>query len=283
METTKSKSQNTKRRPVALSRRCFLLLVAWAGAAGADSAWTDAEMEHFLRHAEVRDRRALSIGITESQRATLNLDGVSHDAQLQTVDVVRHGVRLTHGSRPATTFRDSYRYNVAAYRLDRLLDLRMVPVSVERRLRGRPAAVTWWVDDVAMMERDRRRQGLRSPDRLGWLAQRRRMQVFNQLIANTDLNQGNILITGDWQIRLVDFTRAFRTSSEVLDPGRLIGIDEPLLARLKALTRGQLESQLGDSLSRDEIRALLARRDRMLEIFEREGPVTVYFQAPNGR
>ncbi len=283
--TAVSKIHGTDHRPAAVPRLCLVLLLAtWAGAAGAEPASTDAEMEQFLLHAKIGDRRGLSVGITDSQRATLSLDGVSHDAHLQTVDVVRHGVRLRHGTLPETTFRDCYRYNVAAYRLDRLLDLRMVPVSVERRLRGRRAAVTWWVDDVAMMERDRVSQGLRSPDPLGWLAQKRRMRVFNQLIANTDLNQGNILITDDWQIRLVDFTRAFRTSRSLLNPGRLIGIDESLLARLRALTREQVEGRLGDCLTRGEIRALLARRDQMLEIFEgREGPVTIAYQAPDGR
>jgi hypothetical protein len=37
---------------------------------------------------------------------------------------------------------------VNAYRIDRLIKLNMVAVAVARRYNGKPAAFSWWVDDV---------------------------------------------------------------------------------------------------------------------------------------
>ncbi len=244
-----------------------LAMAVLAGAAGAQAPWTDAEKERLLLNAEILGEKTLRIGSTGSKRVTLSDGSRTHDAHVQTVDVIRHEWHSV-GDLKRPTFKDSYRYNIAAYRLDRLLDLHMVPVSVERRLGGRPAAVTWWVDDVAMMERDRIRQRLSAPDPQDWFAQKQRTWVFNQLIANTDLNQGNILITGDWQIRLVDFTRAFRTIKLLLEPDRLIRIDVSLLSRLRNLGREQVEGRLGDCLTRGEIRTLLIRRDKIVELFD---------------
>ena len=57
-----------------------------------------------------------------------------------------------------------YKSNVAAYELDKLLQLNLVSPSVERTVNGRPAALTWWVDDVLMDELTRRRQNIEPPE-----------------------------------------------------------------------------------------------------------------------
>ncbi len=100
-------------------------------------------MENFLLRAKIVRSEELSIGITNSRRATLSLDGRTHDAHIQTVDVLEHKAEVRR--RTVLAFRDSYRYNIAAYRLDRMLGLGMVPVSVERTVGGEKSAATWWV------------------------------------------------------------------------------------------------------------------------------------------
>ena len=111
-----------------------------------------------FQSAEIIRLERLRIGVTHSRRATLSLDGRLHDAHVQTVDVLKHETRVRGRTEPA--LRDCYRFNIAAYRLDRMLGLGMVPVSVERVVEGEQAAVTWWVDDVLMMERDRVERGI---------------------------------------------------------------------------------------------------------------------------
>ena len=149
----------------------------------------------------------------------MSLDGRSHDAHIQTVDLSKHKARV--GRQTQLNFRDSYRFNVAAYRLDRLLGLCMVPVSVQRTVGGEKAAVTWWVDDVQMMEKERVKEGIKPPNAKEWMLQGYRRRVFNELVYNTDFNRGNLLITENWKVWLIDFTRAFRGSRSLFFAGNL--------------------------------------------------------------
>ncbi len=250
----------------ALAYCTWLAVAAWpAGATGED--WSDSRKEDFLLRAEIIHQQELPIGITGSKRVTMSLDGESHDAHIQTIDQIEQKVRV--GGRTELVFRDSYRYNIAAYRLDRLLDLHMVPVSVERTIESRKAAVTWWVDNVLMMEKDRVERKIRPPGSRAWIEQIYRRRIFNELAFNTDYNRGNQLITGDWKIWMVDFTRAFRQEKKLFDAKNLWRPDQPLLDRLRALTREQVDDRLSCCLTRPERQALLARRDIIIQHYER--------------
>ena len=66
--------------------------------------------------------------------------------------------------------RDSFRGNIAAFHVDRVLGLGMVPVAVERSIDGRRGALSWWVDD-AMTELERRAAGVEAPDPIAWQRQ----------------------------------------------------------------------------------------------------------------
>ena len=82
--------------------------------------------------------------------------------------------------------KDCWRFNVAAYKLDRLLDLGMGTVVVSRAFKGKPAAFSWWVDDVLFEEVDRIKKGLESPDPEGFDRQRAVSRVFDELVINID-------------------------------------------------------------------------------------------------
>lgn len=270
-------------RSLVLAGVCGALLAATtAGPAADEPAWTDAEMEDFLLRAEIERAKTLPIGITRSKRATLSLDGRSHDAHIQTVDVHKREAKVV-GEHIELSFHDCYRYNIAAYRMDRLLDLHMVPVSVERTVERKKAAVTWWVDDVLMMERDRLAGDVEPPDPRSWYRQVYVRRVFDQLVANVDLNQTNVLITRDWKVWLIDFTRAFRRDKKLSDPASMVKIERSLLERLRGLSREQIESRLDDCLTTAELRPLLARRDAIVKHFdrliERRGLAAVTYEA----
>ena len=166
-------------------------LVLWlAGAASAQDAAPDlsaAEMEAFLLDAELSDFRSAGAGVTGSQRATASDGRLTHDVHIQTVDVSRSRF-VARGARVELNFRDSYRYNIAAYRLAALLGLDNVPMSVPRRVDGESAAVTWWVDDVAMTEKERLDQRTLGPDPAKTTRQFYAHYVFDELIQNRDRN-----------------------------------------------------------------------------------------------
>ncbi len=247
------------------------VLVPWlAGAAVAQDAaraLAPEAMEAFLLNAEVSDVRDAGAGVTGSQRATASDGRLTHDVHIQTVDVSRSRF-VARGARVELNFRDSYLYNVAAYRLAALLGIDNVPMSVLREIDGEPAAVTWWVDDVAMTEKDRIDQRTLGPDPARTSRQFYTQYVFDELIQNRDRNQGNMLWTTDWEMWLIDHTRAFRLDVEVTKPERMTRIERALLDNLRALTPDALEAALDDSLTSGERSSLMRRRDLLLRHFD---------------
>jgi hypothetical protein len=125
----------------------------------------------------------------------------------------------------------------------------------------------WWID-AKWDEEARRKQKLEPPDAESWKRQTSRMRVFEQLIADTDRNLGNILITGDWKLWMIDFTRAFRRNRELAAPATLNRCDRQLLERLRGLTREDLMEVGRPYIGGAEIDALLARRDLIVARFE---------------
>ncbi|HUG80360.1 MAG TPA: hypothetical protein VML01_01770 [Bryobacterales bacterium] len=248
----------------------FLVTPAYASPAEAENAaaqLSDEQKEQFLLNAEIIKEEQLKTGITGSVRAKLSDGRITHDAHIQDVDI--HKPLHDTGARIEANFRDSYKFNVAAYRLDCLINLRMVPVSVERVVGRKTASVTWWVDDVLMMEKDRYLKKIEPPNRANWNDQMRNARVFNELVYNTDTNLGNVLITKDWQVRLVDYSRAFRTAKDLRTPKNLTRIDRRIYDGMKSLTAQTLNEKLGPLLRENEINAILARRDKIIKLFDR--------------
>jgi hypothetical protein len=261
------------RRAAVLSALVFAIGVATAVAQNAPDATrpalTGPEMEAFLLNGKIVGRGRETKGVTAALRVTLTDGRLTHDAQVQDVDIYKP---LFNATRKATEidFRDSYRYNIAAYRLARLLGLDNVPMSVLRTVDGKPASVTWWVDDVVMDEAGR--EALKTnplgpnPSRTGGYLQL--VRVFDELIQNRDRNKDNLLWTRDWTMWMIDHTRAFRTDHKLLRPETLDTCERNLLAGLKRLTHATLTAAVGTSLIKPEIDALMERRDVIVKLFD---------------
>jgi hypothetical protein len=239
---------------------------------------SDTEIEQFLMRAKVIKTRSAGKGITASIRATMTDGGVTHDAHIQTIDESKREFRGTTSTE--FNFRDSWSFNVAAYRISRLIGLDLVPVSVARRWKTSEAAYTWWVDDVAMDEADRLKKKVTPPDNLRWNEQIQLVRLFDQLIANVDRNLGNLLITTDWNLWAIDHTRAFRTQPTLKTPGNIARCDRQVLERLKQLDRATLKTEVGQFLQNYEIDAMLKRRDAIVELIEQRGPNAVFDRRP---
>jgi len=265
---------------VTLALTLFAAPFAVAGQARAltSAQLTPGEMEAFLLQARIVDIRKADGGVTGSQRATLT-DGVfTHDAHVQSVDIAQSVFKA--GGHTELNFKDTYRFNIAGYRLARLLGLTVVPMSVERTVNGDDAAVTWWVDDVQMDEIERMKRKTMGPEPARTSNQLQLMYIWDELIQNRDRNQGNILWTNDWTMWLIDHTRAFRLGDELRKPEELRRIDRGLLARLKGLTEDSVAKAVADALDKSEQEAVLRRRDRIVKLFEeraaRVGDAAVY-------
>jgi hypothetical protein len=245
-----------------------------ASAAPLPTPASDSEIEQFLLKGEVRRTRGVGKGITGSLRATMEFGSLTHDAHIQIIDEQKREFRSTQGTE--FNFRDSWEFNIAAYKVDRLLGFRLVPVSVERRFRNNRAAYTWWIDDVQMDEGERLKKKLNAPDPVLWNEEMQLVRLFDQLIANTDRNLGNLVITNAWTIWAIDHTRAFRTSDTLKTPGNIARCDRAIFERLKALDKATLKREVGSYLQNWEIDALLKRRDAIVTMIEGRGPAGLF-------
>ena len=245
---------------------------------------TQEQQEEFLRTGRIIKKSEISSGVTHPLRATLTDGQTTHDAQIQTVDIYKRQFPTPLGTE--INFTDSYKYNIAAYRLNKLLGLGMVPVSVERKVAGNTAAVTWWVDDFLMDGKKRYDEKIPVPKvkLFNWNKQMYCLRVFDQLIYNTDRNLGNWVITNDWQMWMVDHTRAFRNHKTLRIPGDLVKCDRRLLAAMRKLNYEVLARELRPYLSKAQIKALLARRDRIVKFFDKavaqKGEHAVLYDSP---
>jgi len=253
-------------------RGCAALAALWACALPATAAADDAAIEALLREARVVSVEEIGSGVTRPMKVLLELDGEQRQAAFKTVEL--HYTRRTRFSEEGfkLNFTDDYRYERAAYLLDRYLGLDMVPVVVLREIDGERGALIDWVTG-AINEMQRRERGLAPPDPLTLVRQRDMMKVFDALILNEDRNLGNELITlEDWKLHLIDHSRSFRLQKNLLE-----GMEEEPMAlprwlheRLQSLDREGMERLFDGLLSKAQIRALLARRDRILEKLERD-------------
>jgi hypothetical protein len=239
-------------------------------------------MEEFLLKGRIESTRDTGVGVTNSIRARMTYGDVTHDVHIQSVNESR--AVFEAGPHSEVGFKDTYRFNIAGYRLARLLGITTVPMSVERTYNGKPAAFTWWVDDVQMDEKQRTAKKTLGPNPGRASNQLQVMRVWDELIQNRDRNQGNILWTSDWTMWLIDHTRAFRLGKELLKTSDLNRCDRGLLERLKGLTDTAVAEAVGESLTREERQAVLARRDRLVKHFQdriaKFGEAVVLFDLP---
>jgi hypothetical protein len=240
---------------------------------------TRAEQEAFLSKGQI---------VASGQRPTGAAGRVSvedgpqkHDAAVETAD----------GTDPTTR---NYRFNIAAYELDKALGLGLVPPSVARVVDGHPVSLTWWIDDFAMSEQDRRRQKVEPPDLEQWNRQIQAVRVFDELISNAYrdvspplyLNSvwDNLLITRDWSVWIIDHTGAFRVRRRLEYPETLTRCDRAVLGKLRQLTRGRLKQVVGTYLSAEQLDALEIRRRLLVKHFDeqisKKGEAAVVYDLP---
>jgi hypothetical protein len=230
------------------------------------------QMKDFLKTAKIVRSRSTSKGVTAPKRLTLTNGTITNDAVFQSVDESKMVANLSGGGRAATTemnFVDSYRYNLAAFGLAELLGLEhMMPVYVERRWAGAIGSVGWWVTTL-MDESDRLKKKIQPPNAADWNFQMYRMRVFTALVRDTDRNLTNVLITPEWKVMMIDFSRAFRLQPELVHASDLARMDRRLMARLETLNRDTVKSAIGKWLTGSEMDAMMKRRELLVAHFRK--------------
>ncbi len=228
---------------------------------------TKEQIKQFLRTAKVVNSHDAKKGITHTLRLTLSDGTVTHDASFQPIDEHKSSKQIGIGTE--LNFVDSYKYNIAAYALAELIGMDdMVPVYVERKWEGNTGSLSWWLP-VKMDEVERHKQKLTAPDADAWNNQMYKVRIFDQLVADTDVNLTNVLIGEDWKIWRIDFSRAFRLTKDLKEPKDLVRCDRQLLEKLKTLDANALTEKTTHYLTKDEVKAVMARRDKMVAHFQK--------------
>jgi len=227
---------------------------------------SDEAIEELLKSGEIISMKNIPVGITRPRKLELAYDGRRVHAAFKNIDHTEHKKRDRGpgGTSIYLEWRDWYGYDIAAYRLDRLLGLYRVPPTVERREGRDSGAVSVWLEGT-LPERVRQGKEIRPPEYARFNHQKQILRLFDNLIANRDSNLGNILIDGNWRLWFIDFSRSFGTSEELIYPEEVTHCDRQVLQALRDLDREAVVEHLDEFLTVFEIDALMARRDRLVE------------------
>ena len=257
----------------------------WIGPDGRPLPWQSAdEALEFLRRARIGKATGTKRGITQPRKMELERDGIRADAIFHDVNEDKRNIRLRSGEH-ILNFRDCYLFQIAAFELARLLGMQNVPPSVKRTFAGKTGSMTLWLE--GMITDEMRREQKREPEGaevIRWNRQMTIMHVWDNLIYNFDRNQGNILLDKDWNVWLIDHTRAFRRDHSLPRPEQLTSCERGFFERLRALDPALVKKRLKGHLGPAEIEALLKRRDLIVAHFEKlaheRGEDKVFFTYP---
>lgn len=257
---------------VEFCRSATLILVAMAfvgNQATADSRPSDQKVERFLLKANVTRIHMVVAATTNPMAVDLERKGETRRAAFKYGQGDRPDPGNTEYPGADQPSLDSYMHEVAAYRLDRALDMHMVPVAVLRTVKT-PGALVEWIED-AFTEQELRDKGQYPGDSTRLDQQKKVMEFFDALILNVNRKEEEMLITpSDWNLHLIDHSRGFRTAGELPEDflSQPANLPKPMLKQLQKLDKDSIEILLGEFLSAAQIDSLLARRDLILAKIE---------------
>lgn len=228
------------------------------------------EIEEFLQTAEIVRFEDVGEGVTAPVKLYLKKGDVERKAVWKNPSGKQMG------------FLEGWQYEVAAFRLDKLLELNMVPPTVEREFKGKRGSLQFWVESkyslLKIME-----QNIPFPaskqhqlDNMKYMT-----RAWDSLIANEDRTQQNILYTEDWRTILIDHSRSFRSSKKFTEnlmfgkngiqksaagrPFLFRRLPRTFLEKVKSLTFEGIQQAVGPCLDDNEIKAILARKTLLLK------------------
>lgn len=252
------------------------LAAALTARASAEDPWPDRqEVERFLKKARITEHRKIGEGVTKPEKVTLELDGT-----------VRHAIfkRIDEPS-------DNWRSEVAAYELDKLLGLGMVPPTVARSLGGSAGCLQLWVAGTTV---DKHEGPI--PDIDSWRDQVSVMLLFDDLIANVDRHLHNAMISPSGRLMLIDSSRSFRDEAELQNDldAKVVGTNaqfwgvpydaarrrfptrypKPLVERLRTVSDKEIKDAVDDYVWGWRQKVLLDRRRRIVALLAVMPPET---------
>jgi hypothetical protein len=240
----------------------------WYGVGGQPLPFADEDaVVEFLATAPVVAHERVGRGVGGVLRLRLERDGTALHAAFRTVQIERSSTRSSASVPDRHLFRDDFTFELAAYRMSRLLGLDRVPPTAAREIDGRKGSLQLWIED-STTEADLIESGRATMDAARHL-QRQTMLVFDNLIYNFDRHQNNMLYDRDGRLWFIDHTRSFKRLAELPDRERIAVCQRDLFERLRTIDEATLKSELQPYLGPLELKALFQRRKLLVEHFEK--------------
>jgi len=228
--------------------------------------------EEFLKTAEiVKQAQPFSKreAVTEPWVLTLEKDGVKNNAIWKDIEGRSKG------------FMENWKWEIAAYRLDKHLGLNMVPPTVERRFQENRGSCQLWITYMMSLKK-KFDDKIKTPSYkvFHWNRAFYMQRAFDNLIANEDRHQNQTLITEDWRMILIDHSRSFRTTKKftkklIYDEKNKEGptfimkqLPRALYEKIKSLNAEVVKDVVGEYLTNKEIEALLVRKGLIIKWVE---------------
>lgn len=234
---------------------------------------TETEAIDFLETAEPIEFEEMSAG-TNKKKRRVTLESSSTGTRARAI----HRNTYDYRDMAAVGFVDSYLSELGAYELSRLLGLPSVPPTVRRKIK-KVGALQLWIEE-ATTEADRLRLDIEPPDPAWFEQQIDVLRLFDNLIANTDRNPGNIIIGPDWRVWYIDHTRSFAGFDELRDPDRLVRCERGVWEKLQSVSDTELRSRM-KPYARGYLDELVERRqlivDRLRQRIAEQGEAAVIF------
>ena len=223
--------------------------------------------EDFLKTAKIVDKKQISgkEAVTSPWKLTLEKEGAKS-----------YGLWKNPKGRQKG-YLEGWKWEIAAYRLDKLLDINMVPPTVERRFRGNRGSLQLWIN-AEMSAKDKFEKKIPVPEEKldEWNKMLYIKYTFDNLIANEDRHMGNILIESEWRCVAIDHSRSFRISKRFVEkliytkdhkagPMVMKQIPRRLYDQIEKLDFQNVREAVGEYLNDKEINAVLFRRDLILQ------------------
>jgi len=223
-------------------------------------------LKAMLESGEIANTEKLNLGTTEILRLTFHLPDADVQALFKSTATHSNLPRINNKEK-SDDLNTGFKLDIAAYKLSEMLGFHMVPMAVERDVNGTKGLVQYWPED-SYSEHSANENGTRYRGYCSYDAQKNLMRIFDLLIDNSDRTPVNILVEANQeQLVWIGHSSTFSERSRLSESSDITGIHltPQVYKALTDLTAEQLEETLGDLLGREQISALLKRRDYILE------------------
>jgi len=154
---------------------------------------------------------------------------------------------------------DCYMYEIAAYELDKLLNLNIVPPVIKREIDNVTGSLQIFLEECRPLDEQIKRN-LSAPDEILFENAMDEIVIFENLVFDECGDQRDILVhLSDWRLCRVDFSEAFEPKKSLIPDCEIKRCPRSLFQNLNKLDDELLRSAVGNYLNEEEMAALIVR------------------------